>query len=230
MKIEAILTDIEGTTSSIAFVTDTLFPFAKARLAGFVASHRDHPEVKACLDGVRAELGRPDAGEDDLLAALIAWIDQDRKVTPLKTLQGMIWAEGYADGSIKGHVYPDAAQALRRWHGLGIRLYVYSSGSVAAQKLIFGHTAYGDLTSLFAGYFDTRTGPKRDPESYRRIAIEIGLPVAEILFLSDSAAELDAARAAGLLTICLDRGEAVIPPDIAHPRVSDFAAIAAQRA
>ena len=230
MKIEAILTDIEGTTSSIAFVTDTLFPFAKARLADFVASHRDHPEVKACLDGARAELGRPDAAEDDLVAALIGWIDQDRKVTALKTLQGLIWAEGYADGRIKGHVYPDAARELRRWHGLGIRLYVYSSGSVAAQKLIFGHTAYGDLTALFAGYFDTRTGPKRDPESYRRIAIEIGLPVAEILFLSDSAAELDAARAAGLLTICLDRGEAIIPPDLAHPRVSDFAAIAVQRA
>jgi enolase-phosphatase E1 len=223
MTFEAIVTDIEGTTTSIAFVTDTLFPFARARLPAFVAARRHEPEVKACLEAVQAELGG--GGEADIIAALIRWIDEDRKATPLKTLQGLIWADGYADGSIKGHVYADAVDRLRRWKEQGKRLYVYSSGSVAAQKLIFGHTDFGDLTPLFSGYFDTRTGPKKEIDSYSRIAIEIGLPVAEILFLSDSVVELDAARAAGMQTICLDRGEAIMPDEVLHRRVTSFAEI-----
>jgi enolase-phosphatase E1 len=223
MSFDAIVTDIEGTTTSIAFVADVLFPFARARLPAFVAAHRQDPEVKACLDVVRAELGGGGAAE--IVAALIRWIDEDRKATPLKILQGLIWAEGYADGSIQGHVYADAVEGLRRWKDAGKKLYIYSSGSVAAQKLIFGHTAFGDLTPLFSGYFDTRIGPKKEIDSYSRIAIEIGRPVADILFLSDSVPELDAARAAGMQTICLDRGEAAIPDDVPHRRVASFAEI-----
>jgi len=190
--VRAVLTDIEGTTSSIAFVTDTLFPYARARLAAWIAAH---PEAAPILRDVPG----------DPVEKLTRWIDEDRKETALKTLQGLIWAEGYADGTLEGHVYPDAAEALRRWHADGLGLYVYSSGSVAAQKLIFGHSNAGDLTPLFSGYFDTTTGPKKEAESYRRIAAEAGLPVQDILFLSDSVPEIEAARAAGLRTCLVDR-------------------------
>jgi enolase-phosphatase E1 len=191
--VKAVLTDIEGTTSSIAFVTDTLFPYARARLADWIATH---PEDAAPI--LKDVPGDP-------VETLTRWLDEDRKETALKTLQGLIWAEGYADGTLKGHVYPDAAEALRRWHADGLRLYVYSSGSVAAQKLIFGHSNAGDLTPLFSGYFDTTTGPKKEAESYSRIAAEIGLPVQDILFLSDSVPEIEAARGAGLQTCLVDR-------------------------
>jgi len=195
--VGAVLTDIEGTTSSIAFVTDTLFPYAKANLRGFVARN---PEIAApLLDGVRAE------EPGDPVETLLRWIDEDRKATPLKTLQGLIWAEGYADGTLTGHVYRDAADALRRWYDAGIALYIYSSGSIAAQKLIFGHSNEGDLTPLFSGYFDTTSGPKKDANSYRTIAGEIGRAPEDILFLSDNIQEIDAARAAGMPAIHIDR-------------------------
>jgi len=196
-QVRAVLTDIEGTTSSIAFVTDTLFPYARERLADYVAAHPD--EAAPLLDAVCAE------EPGDPVETLIRWIDEDRKATPLKTLQGLIWAKGYADGALKGHVYADAADALRRWHAAGLKLYVYSSGSIAAQKLIFGHSNAGDLTPLFSDYFDTTTGPKREAGSYRRIADEIGLPAAAILFLSDNAQEIAAARIAGMLVLHIDR-------------------------
>lgn len=193
----AVLTDIEGTTSSIAFVTDTLFPYAKAHLRDFVERN---PEISApLLDAVRAE------EPGDPVDTLLRWIDEDRKATPLKTLQGLIWAEGYADGTLKGHVYRDAADALRRWHDAGIALHIYSSGSIAAQKLIFGHSNEGDLTPLFSGYFDTTSGPKKDAESYRTIARAIGEAPGDILFLSDNIQEIDAAREAGMQAIHIDR-------------------------
>ncbi|HET8705244.1 MAG TPA: acireductone synthase, partial [Pseudomonadales bacterium] len=147
------------------------------------------------------------------------WIEQDKKITPLKTLQGYIWAKGYADGELIGHVYSDAVENLKKWHEQGIRLYVYSSGSVAAQKLIFGHTEYGDLTYLFTDYFDTHIGGKREPMSYHEIARKIELPASEILFLSDIVFELDAAAAMGIRTIGLDRqciGEGFGPHQFVH--------------
>lgn len=195
--IKAILTDIEGTTSSIAFVAETLFPYARAALPAYVAAH---PEACApILEAVRAiEPGDP-------VATLLRWIDEDRKATPLKTLQGWIWAEGYAAGPFKGHVYPDAAVALRAWHAAGYRLYVYSSGSIEAQKLIFGHSDQGDLAPLFSGWFDTTSGGKRESASYARIAEAIGEAPGAILFLSDVQAELDAAAASGLRTQLIDR-------------------------
>ncbi len=193
----AIVTDIEGTTSSIAFVADVLFPYARKRLVDFVARNPDAARP------ILAEVAEMDDG--DPVTTLLSWIDEDRKATPLKTLQGMIWAEGYADGTLTGHVYRDAAAALRRWHARGIRLYVYSSGSVAAQKLIFGHSNEGDLTPLFSGYFDTTTGPKREPASYRAIADAAGLAAADMLFLSDAPAEVAAARAAGMAALLVDR-------------------------
>jgi enolase-phosphatase E1 len=176
------------------------------------------------LDEARALLGDAARGDDDVLAAPLQWMDEDRKATPLKTLQGLIWAEGYATGELVGHVYGDALQALQLWHRNGLRLYVYSSGSVAAQRLLFAHTPYGDLTTLFSGFFDTETGSKKEPASYSRIAQAIGVAPEAVLFLSDSAHELDAARAAGLVTAALDR-EGLGGHPHGHPVFSTFSAI-----
>ncbi|MEO9130262.1 MAG: acireductone synthase [Sphingomonas sp.] len=193
----AILTDIEGTTSSIAFVAETLFPYARERVPAFVAAHPD--EVAQIL----AEVAAMEPG--DPVTTLTRWIDEDRKATPLKALQGMIWADGYRERAFTGHIYPDAVAALRRWHAAGIALYVFSSGSVPAQKLLFEHSDAGDLTSLFSGYFDTTTGPKREAASYRAIVDAIGFAADEILFLSDTPQEIDAAREAGLSALLIDR-------------------------
>jgi len=222
--IKAIVTDIEGTTSSISFVHDVLFPYARARMDDFVRTHAQEPAVAAQLDEVRKLAGEPDMTLDAVIRQLCDWIDQDKKLTPLKTLQGLIWEQGYRDGDFHGHIYPDAVAGLRQWHEQGIALYVYSSGSVYAQKLLFGHTEYGDLTPLFRDYFDTRIGAKAEAQSYARIALQTGLPAEQILFLSDVTAELDAAKAAGFRTCWLVRDT---PPAVpaAHPQVDDFSAI-----
>jgi enolase-phosphatase E1 len=206
LAVRAVLTDIEGTTSTIRFVHEVLFPYADAHLDAYVAANRTEPHVAAAMRDAAHEAGEPpDAGDATILAWLHRWIADDRKSTPLKTLQGLIWQEGYASGEIPGHVYPDAVDGLRRWHAAGLRLYVYSSGSIAAQQTLFGHTPAGDLRPLFSGYFDTTTGPKRERASYDAIARAIGLPPAEIVFLSDVDAELDAAQAAGFQTVRLLR-------------------------
>ena len=205
MPIKAILTDIEGTTSAVSFVFDVLFPYAREHLPAFVRSHSAEPAVAEQIAAVRRESGEPDADVERVVEILLEWIAADRKATSLKALQGMVWAQGYRAGQLKGHVYPDAVQALRRWHEQGYALYVYSSGSVQAQKLIFGCAEVGDLTPLFSGYFDTGSGHKREADSYTRIAAAIGLPAAEILFLSDVVEELDAARKAGMHTCGLVR-------------------------
>ncbi|MBA4048422.1 MAG: acireductone synthase [Sphingomonas sp.] len=195
--MRAIVTDIEGTTSSIAFVADVLFPYARARLGDYCAAHAEQ------VAPILAEVATIEPG--DPIATMTRWIDEDRKITPLKTLQGLIWDAGFREGAFRGHIYPDAAAALRQWHAAGLSLYVFSSGSVAAQKLIFGFSEAGDLTPLFSGYFDTTTGPKREAVAYARIAEAIGLPPGEILFLSDVAAETDAAKAAGMQALLIDR-------------------------
>lgn len=225
--IRAILTDIEGTTSSLSFVKDELFPYARARLGAFVRERAVEPGVAQALEQARvmmaAEQGIPvdGIGMEEIVGELLRWIDEDRKATPLKQLQGYLWERGYRDGELFGHLYPDAVTALRSWHGQGIRLYVYSSGSIHAQKLLFGHTVVGDLLPLFSGYFDTTTGPKQEAASYRRIGTAIGLPARDILFLSDIEAELDAAREVGMQTCQLVReGRLAAAP--AHRQVRDF--------
>jgi enolase-phosphatase E1 len=222
--IRAIVTDIEGTTSSIDFVKDVLFPYARERLPAFVVTHADKPEVQHWLHETAREAGLVSASQQEIIDLLIRWIDEDRKATPLKALQGLIWADGYASGEFRGHVYPEVADSLRKWNGQGIRLYVYSSGSVAAQKLLYGHSEAGDLTPLFSGYFDTEIGAKRDADSYRRIAEAIETPPGQILFLSDIAAELDAAAAAGFQTVQLLRPPAVVAEN-RHKQVHDFTQI-----
>lgn len=221
--IKVILTDIEGTTSSIDFVHQTLFPYAKKHMRAFIREHADSEEVQQQLFEI--ERIEQDALSLDAAADVLErWIAEDRKVTPLKALQGMIWRQGYEAGELKGHVYADTPEYLRQWHAQGLKLYVYSSGSVEAQKLIFGYTAYGDLTSLFSGYFDTRVGGKREVSAYQAIVKQIGVAASEILFLSDVGEELDAARAAGLATAQLIRdAKAVSFP--AHPQASDFSKV-----
>jgi enolase-phosphatase E1 len=219
--IRAVLTDIEGTTSALSFVKDVLFPYARRNLDRFVREHAGEVQVAALLDEARREMEQPAAGLDAVIAQLIDWIDRDRKVTPLKALQGLIWEAGYAAGDFTGHVYEDAVTMLRAWQARGLRLYVYSSGSVHAQKLLFAHTPYGDLTSLFSGYFDTRVGAKVEAPSYQRIAGQIGTAPEKILFLSDIVTELDAARGAGMRTCQLVR-EGGLDPASAHRQVKDF--------
>ena len=213
----AIITDIEGTTTPIAFVRGELFPYARARLPAFLRQHGDEPHVAGLL-AEAASLAGGRAVQD----ALLGWMDEDAKVTPLKALQGLIWAEGYAKGELLGRLYPDVPPVLRLWHARGVRLYVYSSGSEAAQRLIFGHSDAGDLSGLFSGFFDTRAGGKREAASYRAIARAIGLPAGEVLFLSDVEAELDAAVAAGLAAIQLARPQDGTAASLRHPVAADF--------
>lgn len=224
MTIRAIVTDIEGTTSSIDFVHQTLFPYAKRHLRRYLREHADDPNVAAQIAATSALEGRSFANVDEAADVLERWIAEDRKATPLKDLQGLIWAEGYAAGELSGHVYADTPLFLRRWHAAGKQLYVYSSGSEGAQKLIFGHSDAGDLRPLFSGYFDTRIGMKREAASYRTILERIGLPGEAVLFLSDIGEELDAAREAGMQTCQLIR-DAKAKPFPAHPQAKDFSEV-----
>ena len=191
---KAVLLDIEGTTTSLSFVADTLFPFARKHLATYC---KRNPALAA---PILAEVPG-----DDPVATLLEWMDEDRKATPLKAIQGKIWAIGFANGDLDGHVYPDTPVAMRRWREKGIAVHIYSSGSIEAQKQIFGNSLAGNLTPLIGEYFDTTTGPKREAESYRKIAAALGLPVGDVLFVSDMQAEIDAARDAGMAAVLIDR-------------------------
>ncbi|QPG26454.1 acireductone synthase [Pantoea sp. SM3640] len=221
--IRAIVTDIEGTTSDIRFVHNILFPYARQHLPDFVRDNAQQPEVAAALQSVREEAGQLQADLDGVTDILLGFMDQDRKSTGLKALQGMIWRDGYVNGSFTGHLYPDVLPALTRWKAQGIEIYVYSSGSVAAQKLLFGYSDEGDITGLFSGYFDTHVGTKREVTAYRAIAAEMGQPAAQLLFLSDIHQELDAAAEAGWQTLQLLRGEA--DDESRHRQVTDFSQI-----
>lgn len=221
--IRAIVTDIEGTTSSLSFVKDVLFPYARQRMLAYVREQAALPEVRAQLAAVSAAVGRT-LTDDEAAAQLVRWIDEDKKITPLKALQGLIWETGYRNGDFRGHVYDDAVHGLREWKKQGLALYVYSSGSVYAQKLLFGYSRCGDLTPLFSGYFDTTIGAKREADAYQRIAQSIGTPSGEILFLSDIREELDAAQAAGLRTCWLVR-DGALPQNPPHPLARDFSEI-----
>ncbi|HEX7063306.1 MAG TPA: acireductone synthase [Woeseiaceae bacterium] len=205
--VRTVVCDIEGTTSSLDFVHHVLFPYSARALPAFIRAHGDAPDIAPLLTGVRQEAGEPSATRERVIEILLGWIAEDRKATPLKALQGLVWERGYRAGDFTGHVYEDTAPAFRRWRAQGATLCIYSSGSVHAQQLLFGHSDAGDLRPLIEHWFDTRIGAKRDPESYRRIAVTVGRPADTILFLSDTAAELDAAAEAGLRTVQVARGE-----------------------
>jgi len=201
-----ILLDVEGTTSSISFVYDVLFRYAKEQVAAFLAAHRDDEPVLELAAAITAAAGAaqsPATIAADPTSAALAAIDlmnRDLKVTPLKTLQGMIWRGGFESGELVAHVFDDVPPALAGWGDSGLDVRIYSSGSIEAQQLFFRHTAAGDLTPHLRGHYDTTTGPKREQASYTRIATDMGLDPRQVLFVSDVGAELDAARSAGMAT------------------------------
>jgi enolase-phosphatase E1 len=202
-----VLLDIEGTTTPIDFVYRVLFPYARARVPAFLESHGSQPDVIEDVAGLRAEherdlaAGRKPPPWKDGAAAYACWLmDGDRKLTALKALQGRIWEGGFASGELVGQVYPDVPSALRRWTAAGRKVAIFSSGSVLAQKQLFGNSEHGDLTPLLSGYFDTTAGAKADAGSYRKIADALGEAADAGLFVSDVVAELDAARDAGFAT------------------------------
>lgn len=225
-QIRAIITDIEGTTTDIAFVSQVLFPYAAKALPAFLAKHQAEPTVAIELDAVRTLMQRDTASLAEITEQLLAWIRADQKITPLKALQGMIWRDGYVRGDFQGHLYADVAPSLAAWQQAGIALYVFSSGSIAAQQLLFGYSVEGDLTPSFSGFFDTRTGAKQQLEAYQAIQTAIALPSEQLLFLSDVVAELDAARAAGWQTCQLLR-PGTADSDHQHARAADFHQVSA---
>jgi enolase-phosphatase E1 len=192
---------------------------------GFVRARTEDPAVRAVLDQAAREAAVDVHDLDAIVRALQDWNDRDVKATPLKELQGMIWKDGFESGEIRAPLYDDAVDAIRRYRAGGVRLFIYSSGSIAAQQLLFGHAVAGDLRPLFEGYFDTTTGPKRESASYRRIAQTIGVAAKDVVFFSDHAPELDAARGAGMQTVQLARPEDGVNPEGTHPATHTFAGI-----
>ncbi|MGH2400621.1 MAG: acireductone synthase [bacterium] len=232
-----ILLDIEGTTSSIEFVYQTLFPYARRALAPFLETHWDEPAVAAAREQIARDAGAASFAEfhrhtpalsqaKALHGEVLRLMDADAKLTGFKQLQGLIWKQGYARGELLSQVFPDVPPALAEWATRGIDVRVYSSGSLEAQRQFFAHTVAGSLTHLLRGYYDTTIGPKREPASYSAIAADMKLPPGEILFLSDVPAELDAALAAGLAAALVLRPGNTPIADWDHPTITDFHQIA----
>lgn len=224
-KVEYILTDIEGTTTSVSFVYEVLFPYFRNHIHD-LKNMTDNEDVKIAFEETRKLAKKEENVDiesiDQVIQKLDSWCELDRKITPLKTLQGILWKVGYEQGVLKGHVYNDVPVSLQKWRQLGIKLGVFSSGSVEAQKLIFGFSEKGDLTEYFSNYFDTNTGMKRDVETYATISKILNISSKNILFLSDIVQELEAADKAGYQTIQIIRPGTV--PSWKNA-VSDFASI-----
>jgi enolase-phosphatase E1 len=234
--VDCVLLDIEGTTTPISFVHDTLFPYARARAAAFL----ERGAADAIVDDLAREHARERARGELLpawadgssperrasAAAFVSWLmDRDRKLGPLKTQHGLISEDGYATGALRGEVYPDVKPAFERWTKAERRIAIFSSGSVLAQQLLFRHSSAGDLTPYLSGYFDTSTGPKVDTTSYTRIADALHVRPANLMFVSDVVAELDAARDAGYGTRLSVRPPDAIPRSSPHEVVPSFDAI-----
>lgn len=235
------LLDIEGTAAPISFVYETLFPYARRHLRQFLANRAHEADLRRDLDLLAAE-NRADRSADrqsssdapefsasesarlDAAYEYLIWLmDQDRKSPALKSIQGKIWEQGYASGELKSRLFPDVARALKRWHEAGSRIAIYSSGSVLAQKLLFRHTDAGDLSPWIDGYFDTATGAKTQRESYTRIAEQLEIDPATALFVSDSAAELDAASSAGWdVRLAVRPGNLPVSDPLRYPVLSSF--------
>ncbi len=236
-RIRAVLLDVEGTTTPVDFVYKVLFLFSRARVEHYLARHSQEPETAAEIEALRQQReiearqnsGVPQWSESSpearvkSAAEFCRWLmDHDRKVTALKSLQGKIWEAGYRSGELRGEVYPDVAPAFARWRKQGRDIAIFSSGSVLAQKLIFGCSTAGDLTPHIRAYFDTTTGAKREDASYRRIASALGRKPDEVLFLSDVTGELDAARAAGMATLLVIRPGASALGSSTHAAIRSF--------
>ena len=241
-NVDFVLLDIEGTTTPISFVHDVLFPYARARVRAYLdETAGSDAEIRRIVEDLRAELPgsgfQPAAGNQKLeagsgkleadIVSYVHWLmDRDRKSGPLKALQGRIWEEGYATGALQGEVYPDVRDAFVRWTAGGRRIGIFSSGSVLAQRLLFGCSTAGDLSSFLSGYFDTAVGAKGDADSYRRIVAALSVHPSRTLFVSDVVKELDAARDAGLRTLLCVRPPAD-PAASTHDAVVSFDAIEA---
>jgi enolase-phosphatase E1 len=237
LTVHGILLDIEGTTSSISFVHDIMFPFVLERLDEFLSSNFDREEVQAACEQIAKDSGHPSLaawqgaqadlnlnGPQIVATEVRRLMASDVKATGLKALQGLIWEGGFRSGQLKAHIYPDVIPAIERWKAAGIDVRIYSSGSVAAQKLFFGHLdGVGDCLHLFSGHYDTTVGGKKESQSYQRIAKDWGLPATEILFISDISAELEAARAAGMQTLASVRpGNGPLDNDESIASISSF--------
>ncbi|MEX2027487.1 MAG: acireductone synthase [Pirellulaceae bacterium] len=223
-----ILLDIEGTTSSVSFVYDVMFPLVRRELDRYLDAHWGESALAAACRQIALDANQEARSGDRewIRGEVVRLMDGDVKATGLKQLQGLIWEEGFASGELKAHVYDDVPPRLRDWHSRGISLRIYSSGSIQAQKLFFGHTIAGNLLPLLSGHYDTTTGRKKEAASYQKIAADFGLPPSDILFLSDIPAELDAARTAGMQTSLVQRpGNAVVPAGHGHAEISSFAQI-----
>lgn len=223
-----ILLDIEGTTSSISFVYDVMFPFVRRELDDYLRRHWGQPEFGAACDAIARDAGQPSLAStpEQVKSEVLRLMDGDVKSTGLKQLQGLIWESGFTSGEMKAHVYDDVPPALAAWNNAGLDVRIYSSGSVQAQKLFFGHTIAGNLLPLFRGHYDTTTGPKKEAASYAAIATAFALPPRDILFLSDVTAELDAAKKASLQTaLVLRPGNAAAKPGHGHLEISSFAEV-----
>ena len=241
VKIEPVrgmLLDIEGTTSSISFVYDVMFPFVRRELQSYLAAHWDDALCLIARDKIAQEAGHASffswvkaknapaesAQPALVIAEVLRLMNADVKSTGLKQLQGLIWEQGFHSGELLAHVYDDVAPALRAWRERGLDLRIYSSGSIQAQKLFFGHTVAGNLLPLFSGHYDTTTGAKREASSYEQIASAFELPAAHIVFVSDVVPELDAARAAGMQTaLVLRTGNAAVTAGHGHRGIHSFA-------
>lgn len=235
LHARALLLDIEGTTTPIAFVYEILFPFARAHAAAYLTRSQDSAACRAALALLRDEAAikedfspakESDVAQDFSPAVILAYIewlmDRDRKSPGLKSLQGLIWQDGYKSGELKGQVYPDVPPAFKRWRADGLDIYIYSSGSVLAQQMLFGSTEAGDLTESLKGYFDTAVGAKASSDSYRVISEQIHVAPGEVLFVSDVVAELDAARITGMHTALCVRGTDVASGSESHPVIRSF--------
>jgi enolase-phosphatase E1 len=228
----AILLDVEGTTTPVDFVYKVLFPFARAHAAAYLVREGNAPACLAAVEQLRRERAAERTGSftdgdvagraNTILPYIYQLMDSDRKSPGLKALQGLIWEEGYRSGELRGQVYSDVPRALARWRAGGRDIYIYSSGSVLAQQLLFASTSAGDLTTALKGHFDTVVGPKTSADSYRGIASRIAVPPPEILFVSDVNAELDAAQEAGLRTLLCVRTESAPAGMGRHPQVESF--------
>jgi enolase-phosphatase E1 len=224
--IRAVLCDIEGTTTSIAFAHKVLFPLSLQRMDAFVRQNWGTGLIAEEIDAVRKEISKsPEkVTQEEVIYTLKSWIEADKKITPLKSIQGKIWKEAFESGQIKGHIYPDVPDYFRIWDRLGLKIAIFSSGSVEAQKLIFRYSEKGDLTSYISAYFDTTTGPKRESISYKRIAQNLALEPSQVLFVSDTPEELDAAQSAGMQTVWMLRNGEVVQKNL-HNTATSFAEI-----
>ena len=224
-----ILLDIEGTTSSVAFVYEVLFPFARRELARFLADSWDQPAVRAVRQSIEADAASPPMSREDLAEHVLGLMQRDSKTTSLKQLQGLIWERGYKSGELRSHVFPDVSDALVRWRNERLGVYIYSSGSIAAQKLFFAHTESGDFSQYLSGYFDTTSGPKQSPQSYLNILAALAALPSDVLFVSDVPAELQAAAETGVRVALADRPGNQPATSAGFARITSFSQIRASR-